>query len=211
MESYNITRAIIYGARIGFVLKNNSKIFIKGEDYKVEIVYYDKYTNNKISTVIIDGKDIGPDSRVKIDVDYSSFPDNVDYYDLKSIWEPVFNNLTIYQQLLKYGDLKSSYYDDYVFFSDNVNGSLDFALHNKITDQDTKNVSEYVIYIVKNAIYAKHGYIFKDDELSKYFNAQRWYKGETTDEDKVYKEFNEIEKYNVDFLNDFLKKNKFKR
>lgn len=54
-----------------------------------------------------------------------------------------------------------------------------------------------------NEMYAKYGYIFKDDELNDYFKEKEWYGDFTTtytDMKEVTKLMSKIEKKNVDFL-----------
>ena len=49
--------------------------------------------------------------------------------------------------------------------------------------------------IGRNEIYARHGYIFKNQELKAYFNSKSWYQEKTADEQAI--QLNDIERYNV--------------
>ncbi len=40
---------------------------------------------------------------------------------------------------------------------------------------DFDDVPPLIIYLAKNEIYARHGYIFKDADLNSYFLSQLWY------------------------------------
>ncbi len=71
-----------------------------------------------------------------------------------------------------------------------------------------KELSMYDLYglslddldIMRNEIYARHGYIFKSEKLRRYFSKQDWYYGETTDSKVAYARFNAIEKKNVQLI-----------
>lgn len=54
------------------------------------------------------------------------------------------------------------------------------------------------IRVLKNSIYARHGYIFKDANLRAYFNSQRWYYGYRNS--VPTSEFNAYERANINFL-----------
>lgn len=63
---------------------------------------------------------------------------------------------------------------------------------------DTKSKNE--IDSIRNEIYARHGYIFKMEQYYNYFYKKSWYKPIEPDMDKVYDEFNSIEKQNREIL-----------
>ncbi|HAX61080.1 MAG TPA: hypothetical protein DCX95_00755 [Elusimicrobia bacterium] len=54
--------------------------------------------------------------------------------------------------------------------------------------------------IVRNEIYARHGYIFKSPELKQQFESKNWYKPNPNFSEK---ELNQIEKRNVQYLKEF--------
>ncbi len=55
--------------------------------------------------------------------------------------------------------------------------------------------------IGRNEIFARHGYIFKDENLQKYFNSTSWYEGTVKGEDfNMEEEFNKYEKENVELI-----------
>ena len=61
----------------------------------------------------------------------------------------------------------------------------------------TKEISEDMLYglfvedlrVLRNEIYARHGRIFKDKELQKYFDSQTWYKQNPEFKDEMLSEF----------------------
>ncbi len=60
--------------------------------------------------------------------------------------------------------------------------------------------------MIINEIYAKHGYLFKTDEIQAYFEQKSWYQAigyYTSDSDEVMSMMSEVEKDNIDFLKSF--------
>jgi hypothetical protein len=41
---------------------------------------------------------------------------------------------------------------------------------------DIKNFTSYELKIMRNEIFARHGYIFKTDDMRRYFSQQSWYR-----------------------------------
>ena len=60
------------------------------------------------------------------------------------------------------------------------------------------------IQLAINEIYARHGYIFKKEELKTYFSQYSWYKPSVADSEAVYNLMNDVEKKNVNFLSNHL-------
>ena len=67
----------------------------------------------------------------------------------------------------------------------------------KLTESDLSGYSAADLKTIRNAIYAKHGYIFKSEELKSYFEKYNWYKAQHTD---VTKELSPIETANAKFI-----------
>jgi serine/threonine protein kinase len=67
-----------------------------------------------------------------------------------------------------------------------------------LTESDVRSLSRYELSIMRNEIFARHGYIFKSNpEMIKYFNNQSWYTPQYYD---VTNMLSEIEKFNVNFI-----------
>lgn len=66
-----------------------------------------------------------------------------------------------------------------------------------LTDTDVAGKSAWDLKIMKNEIYARHGYIFKTPELKSYFEKQQWYKPMYDDVSGL---LNNIEKENAAFI-----------
>jgi len=65
---------------------------------------------------------------------------------------------------------------------------------------DVKGKSAWELKIMRNEIFARHGYIFKTSNMKKHFSQQAWYKPIYEDSSYVYKMFSDIEKSNVNFI-----------
>ncbi|MBZ0201420.1 MAG: YARHG domain-containing protein [Ignavibacteria bacterium] len=44
-----------------------------------------------------------------------------------------------------------------------------------LTSDDVSNLDAWELKIMRNEIYARHGYIFKTEEMKSYFGSQKWY------------------------------------
>ena len=62
-------------------------------------------------------------------------------------------------------------------------------------------VPSLIIHLAKNEIYARHGYIFKDENLKNYFMGQLWYIPSVKAEEFDDSVFSDIEKRNLELLN----------
>ena len=57
-----------------------------------------------------------------------------------------------------------------------------------------------ITQMIINEMYAKHGYIFKDQALIDYFSRKSWYAPRTTDMEQIYPVMNDVEQANVTLL-----------
>lgn len=57
-----------------------------------------------------------------------------------------------------------------------------------------------ITQMIINEMYAKHGYIFKDQALTDYFSRKSWYAPRTTDMEQIYPVMNDVEQANVTLL-----------
>ncbi|RRJ90099.1 YARHG domain-containing protein [Paenimyroides tangerinum] len=53
---------------------------------------------------------------------------------------------------------------------------------------DLKGLNSFDLKVMRNEIYARHGYIFKTQEMKDYFNEQDWYNGKYKNVDKFLTE-----------------------
>jgi hypothetical protein len=66
-----------------------------------------------------------------------------------------------------------------------------------LTENDLKGLSKAELRILRNEIYARHGYIFKSEDLREYFSQQPWYSPRYND---VSDKLTAVEKKNVEFI-----------
>ena len=62
---------------------------------------------------------------------------------------------------------------------------------------DLKGLNSFDLKVMRNEIYARHGYIFKTQEMKDYFGEQDWYYGRYNNLDKY---LSKIEKTNIEFI-----------
>lgn len=72
------------------------------------------------------------------------------------------------------------------------------------TAEDFVDAPKSVIRVAKNEIYARHGYIFTDSDMSNYFNGMDWYIPSIEPANFSENVFNEYEKANIELLNSIL-------
>ena len=73
----------------------------------------------------------------------------------------------------------------------------------KINSKQLEGMTAEDIRIARNEIYARHGLIFKSEDLQEYFSAQPWYKGTVDDASKI--ELSELEQDNIKTITDYEK------
>ncbi len=71
------------------------------------------------------------------------------------------------------------------------------ASSRKLVYSDISSLNKADLRLLRNIIYARHGYIFKSDDLKIYFSQSPWYSPRYTD---VSGMLSGIEKYNVSFI-----------
>jgi hypothetical protein len=69
-----------------------------------------------------------------------------------------------------------------------------------LTYSDISHLNSYELKIMRNEIFARHGYIFQTRDMSDYFNAQNWYRPLFKD---VSSKLSEIERANVKFIKQY--------
>ncbi|MDO5422994.1 MAG: YARHG domain-containing protein [Eubacteriales bacterium] len=69
-----------------------------------------------------------------------------------------------------------------------------------LSESETTNLSQQAICYAKNEIYARHGRLFKSQELTDYFNSKDWYNGTVQPENFSTAIFNAYENANVQLL-----------
>ena len=72
-----------------------------------------------------------------------------------------------------------------------------------LSQSDLIGLNLMELELMRNEIYARHGYIFKLDRLRRHFANEPWYRGYTTDAKVVAADFNDIEKKNIQIIKDY--------
>jgi len=90
------------------------------------------------------------------------------------------------EKLVEFKDIKGIYERKY-----------DIASRTKIKESALEKYSKIELRLMRNEIFAAHGYIFKSADLREYFEKAKWYKPQFTD---VTDKLTEIEKYNIKLI-----------
>lgn len=71
-----------------------------------------------------------------------------------------------------------------------------------LSEEEIRNIDEEKQRLARNEIFARHGYIFNDEELNQYFNSTSWYQG-TVPSDQFDMDWvlNDFEKKNLELIN----------
>ncbi len=70
----------------------------------------------------------------------------------------------------------------------------------RLTDADIAGMSKAQLRLARNEIYARHGRIFRAQDLKDYFNSRTWYNGTVAPNNFKEDTLNEVERANVNFL-----------
>jgi hypothetical protein len=82
----------------------------------------------------------------------------------------------------------------------NINGKYPQTTERLLTYSDLSGFSKQDLKIMRNEIFARHGYIFKTPEMKVYFEQQNWYSGRYED---VISMLSVIESKNVEFIKSY--------
>lgn len=87
----------------------------------------------------------------------------------------------------------TNYYDYYDYFI------IPDSDSRYLTKSELYGYDKYTLSLIRNEIFARHGYIFKKDEYRNYFNSMPWYTPNSSFKGSL-NELNAIEKYNVELI-----------
>ena len=110
----------------------------------------------------------------------------------------------------KYGE-KTFALAKQLFKYDTKNGMFPFTSERELSEKDVENRDKYELGIMRNEMYARHGYCFKNKEMRKYFDEQAWYIPMNVDirtelsptEAKNEELLKRYEKYAADYYDEF--------
>ena len=167
----------------------------------VEILNYKKADN---------GSDYGINGSFELIREKENIKDNnVVYPSYNSSWteEEIINAINERSQYYR----TSAYYSEIIDYWENVREVRDisnlieplFETDKKYyTKEEFENEPMLVIHLAKNEIYARHGYIFTNEDLYNYFMGCIWYSPTCSSADFDDSIFNEYERANLEILAD---------
>lgn len=71
----------------------------------------------------------------------------------------------------------------------------------KLTDDELRYMTSYELRLLRNEIFARHGYIFNSSDLQKHFGSQSWYRPVTNNAYDL--NLNSIEQYNINLIKQY--------
>lgn len=172
-----------------------------GDSIYVEILNYKKADN---------GSDYGINGSFELIREKEDIKDNnVVYPSYNSSWteEEIINAINERSQYYR----TSAYYSEIIDYWENVREVRDisnlieplFETDKKYyTKEEFENEPMLVIHLAKNEIYARHGYIFTNEDLYNYFMGCIWYSPTCSSADFEDNVFNEYERANLEILAD---------
>lgn len=80
---------------------------------------------------------------------------------------------------------------------------LPYSDTQKLTESDLAPLSKKQLELARNEIYARHGRKFNTEYIQEYFNMTHWYKGTVEPEDFSESVFNDVERYNINFISNY--------
>lgn len=93
--------------------------------------------------------------------------------------------------------------DNYADSSEENEYVLPDSAKRKLKKSDLKGLSKEELRIARNEIYARHGRMFDDKKLQKYFDSQSWYEGTVPASEFSEDVLSSVEKKNVAFIRQF--------
>jgi len=84
-------------------------------------------------------------------------------------------------------------------------GKYPYASTRYLTSDDLNNLSSFELKIMRNEIYARHGFIFQTKAMQQYFQNQSWYRNisKLNNNDEVYDYLTRIEKANINLIKSY--------
>ena len=161
---------------------------------KLNILKLDDVSENKENKKVSE-RDINEYKKqikdMKNDVTSEESSEDVDYYDDSDLSEDDYDS-DLDEDSDNYSD--SSEENEYV---------LPDSAKRKLKKSDLKGLSKEELRIARNEIYARHGRMFDDKKLQKYFDSQSWYDGTVPTSEFSEDVLSSVEKKNVAFIRQF--------
>lgn len=180
--------------RMTCTVTNNTDKPISGKDY--EITYEYSYWNCSDGSVPDGhakekkkGVDLGPGESATINIAIMD-------YGLKNV--ELKYNVPVEQLYNGMNPYTGNEYQEYLKeAAENSNTNFDWLSTREVTPKDLENKTKEQLRIMRNWIYARHGYIFKSPDLQEYFSQFSWYEPTSSN---VTPELNKIELSNIQLI-----------
>lgn len=119
-----------------------------------------------------------------------------------AVYNEQFTSHTTEKKIIRFKDFISkeqaeSKVSEYVF---------DFSDKQLLSDENVKYLNNNLRMLARNEIYARHGYVFEDCYLKKYFESCSWYVPNSSFKGD-FSELNDIEKKNIDLIKKYESEN----
>jgi len=200
---------LVYKVTVNDKYSNDGKKYNKNNEFYWFISFYDLLVNDLGETTVNVTEYRTPGDRFTIDSEVSSgwWSTKQWYYygyqDIKDLYKAaVTNNIDSYnhednvdESLAPTINLEE---EDEIVDEDGIifpNSSEEI-----IDDDKIEELSDEDLRLAINELYARHGYIFKDDGLREYFEQFDWYEESITADDFSINMFNDVERENVEKL-----------
>lgn len=154
--------------------------------------YYLKKKNN---SWIIDGYKVvrAEDGSVNL---YGNIPDGTsEEYD-ETEDDGDYDDESYYEDDEEYDFSDEEYYDEDYSESGYI---LPYSSSEYLEEEDLESLSAMELTYARNEVYARHGYVFKADELNEYFQSMDWYEIDYDYDGSL----SDVEKYNVELIKSY--------
>ncbi len=202
-----------WGARFGSyycdihaTIRNTGNTTVSGEDCAVECSIT---TGNNIKTTrTAQFYNLAPGESTDLTFN-TEFYNWAVKHELWYSFRIVFKDLSPVQLLLKYAEFKGTEFDDFINKQEKASSKegkeaqeklFDLASSQELTEEDIEGLSKSELRVLRNSIYARHGYTFKDKNLTDIFSQYSWYKATSADMEAIASQMSDVEKNNVDFI-----------
>jgi hypothetical protein len=73
----------------------------------------------------------------------------------------------------------------------------------RLSDADLMDKTRYALWIMRNEMFARYGYHFKNEELAVHFQQQFWYERTDLDSPTIFSRFSSLERSNIEFISQY--------
>jgi len=89
--------------------------------------------------------------------------------------------------------------------NNSVPGKYPFTSTRYLTSSDLRNMSNWELKIMRNEIFARHGFVFKTNSMKNHFNNQTWYKRipKLNTNDNAISKLTQLEKKNIKLIKSY--------